>query len=108
LSGPLELEFHKADSLTNATAYFVVNGFDVGPNGLLSLTDDCVSMAELEGELCRLEDQIREIRASAEEMVSSPLASQRRTITATGPPFGEGGALVAGGARLRVELRPQE
>ena len=65
---PLELEFHKADPLTNATAYVVVNGsFDLSPNGLLCLTDDCVSMAELEGELCRLEEQIREIRGSAKK-----------------------------------------
>jgi hypothetical protein len=65
---PLELEFHKADPLTNATAYVVVNGsFDLSPNGLPCLTDDCVSMAELEGELCRLEDQIREIRESAKK-----------------------------------------
>jgi hypothetical protein len=61
-------------------------------------------MAELEGELCWLEDQIREIHASAEELVSSPLASQRRTITATG----SRSALVAGSARLRVELPAQE
>jgi hypothetical protein len=31
----LELEFHKADPLTNATAYVVVNdSFDLSPNGL--------------------------------------------------------------------------
>jgi hypothetical protein len=63
----LELEFHKADPLRNATAYVVVNGVSPSPDGRPCLTFGCVSMAELNGELGRLEDQIREIRVSAKE-----------------------------------------
>ena len=63
----LELEFHKADPLTNATAYVVVNGVSPSPDGRPCLTFGCVSMAELNGELGRLEGQIREIRVSAKK-----------------------------------------
>jgi hypothetical protein len=43
----------------------VVNDFDPSPDGLPCLAEDCVSMAELEGELQNLEDQIAKIRAEA-------------------------------------------
>ena len=61
----LDLEFHEASPLTNATAYVVVNDFDPSPDGLPCLAEDCVSMAELEGELQNLESQIAKIRAEA-------------------------------------------
>jgi hypothetical protein len=43
----LDLEFHEASSVTNVTAYVVVNDFDPSPDGLPCLAEDCVSMAEL-------------------------------------------------------------
>jgi hypothetical protein len=45
----LDLEFHEASSVTNVTAYVVVNDFDPSPDGLPCLAEDCVSMAELAG-----------------------------------------------------------
>ena len=50
----LELEFHKAEPLTNATAYVVLNGVSPSPDGRPCLTFGCVSMVELDGELGRL------------------------------------------------------
>ena len=63
----LDLEFHEASPLTNATAYVVVNDFDPSPAGLPCLTEDCVTMAELEGELRHLEGHIAKIRAEAKQ-----------------------------------------
>jgi hypothetical protein len=61
----LDLEFHEGSPLTNATAYVVVSDFDPSPSGFPCLVEDCVSMAELEGELQRLEGDIAKIRAEA-------------------------------------------
>ena len=63
----LELEFHKADALTNATAYVVVTDDRSSPDGLPSLTVDCVNMSELERELRRLEMEISKIRVAAKQ-----------------------------------------
>jgi hypothetical protein len=63
----LDLEFHKADALTNATAYVVVTDERPSPDGLPCLTVDCVSMAELETELRRLEMEISKIRVAAKQ-----------------------------------------
>ena len=64
----LELEFQEASPLTNATAYVVVNDFDPSPAGLPCLTEDCVTMAELEEGLQHLEDQIAKIRTEAKRL----------------------------------------
>jgi hypothetical protein len=61
----LDLEFHEASPLTNATAYVVVSDFEHSPDGLPCLAEDCVSMTELEAELQHLEDHIAQIRAEA-------------------------------------------
>ena len=61
----LDLEFHEGSPLTNATAYVVVSDFDPSPSGFPCLAEDCVSMAELEGELQHLEGDIAKIRAEA-------------------------------------------
>jgi len=63
----LDLEFHEASSVTNVTAYVVVNDFDPSPDGLPCLAADCVSMAELEGELQHLEGHIAKFRAEAKQ-----------------------------------------
>ena len=63
----LMLEFHRADALTNATAYVVLTDDHPSPDGLPCLTVDCVSMSELERELRRLEMEITNIRVAAKQ-----------------------------------------
>jgi hypothetical protein len=63
----LDLEFHEASPLTNATAYIVVSDFDPSPDGLPCLAEDCVSMVELEEKLQHLEGHIAKIRAEAKQ-----------------------------------------
>jgi hypothetical protein len=41
----LELEFHKADLLTNATAYVVLNGVRPSPDGRPCLTFGCAPLS---------------------------------------------------------------
>src|SRR5260370_793804 len=45
----LDLEFHEASPLTNATAYVVVSDLDHSPDGFPCLVEDCVNMVELGG-----------------------------------------------------------
>ena len=61
----IDLEFHEASPLTNATAYVVVNHFNLSLDGLPCLAEDCVTMAELEQELQHLEGHIAKILAEA-------------------------------------------
>jgi hypothetical protein len=71
----LELEFHEADALKNATAYVVAKDNDTSPDGLPCLTVDCVTMTELDEELRRLEIQISNIRGAAKQFFAAASVS---------------------------------
>ncbi len=60
----LELKFIKRSGVMPPTARVVLNGYST-PEGLPSITPECVSMGELEGELVLLERQISAIRKEA-------------------------------------------
>ena len=62
----LELDFEEGGDVSGPAAYVVLNQYSGSPvTGLPSLTPDCMSMSELEGQLSLIEGQIDQIRIQA-------------------------------------------